>query len=124
MIRTPQTSTRTDTLFPYATLFRSSDLPPADLARSAPQPRKRAAAVSGAGAGRRTDVDLVPAAGPPRRAAAGGGLRRAADPGSEPDLRGHRLRSEVDAGRSADPRFGPDPQGPVLPRAAAFRGPS
>src|SRR3546814_4198410 len=70
-----------------------AELPPADLARSAPQPRQRAAAVSGAGAGRRTDVDLVPAAGPPRRAAAGGGLRRAADPGSEPDLRGHRLRS-------------------------------
>src|SRR3546814_10307897 len=34
MIRRPPRSTRTDTLFPYTTLFRSLPIDPADLGRS------------------------------------------------------------------------------------------
>src|SRR3546814_2601657 len=36
MIRRPPRSTRTDTLFPYTTLFRSSPRPPAEQPRPAP----------------------------------------------------------------------------------------
>src|SRR3546814_20564360 len=35
MIRRPPRSTRTDTLFPYTTLFRSNELPPKDGAQRA-----------------------------------------------------------------------------------------
>src|SRR3546814_9271181 len=44
MIRRPPRSTRTDTLFPYTTLFRSVDPPAADRCRDAGDDRPRACA--------------------------------------------------------------------------------
>src|SRR3546814_3853872 len=83
MIRRPPRSTRTDTLFPYTTLFRSRTAEPcADAGR-------RAGAAGGAA--RRADrhLRLRPAAAcrdigrPVRTAGGGGGLSGAARPRSE-----------------------------------------
>src|SRR3546814_16987789 len=41
MIRRPPRSTRTDTLFPYTTLFRSADGQPQQALKVAPDPRRR-----------------------------------------------------------------------------------
>src|SRR3546814_7606644 len=57
MIRRPPRSTRTDTLFPYTTLFRSAASPIAPVIR-APSPRTPGTVHAGAGAG----VDLFAAA--------------------------------------------------------------
>src|SRR3546814_1998296 len=54
MLRRPPRSTRTDTLFPYTTLFRSRPRPPA--AGPAPQP---APAAAGTGATARERADRV-----------------------------------------------------------------
>src|SRR3546814_10236325 len=43
MIRRPPRSTRTDTLFPYTTLFRSIPAPPAAISRSCSAPMSRPA---------------------------------------------------------------------------------
>src|SRR3546814_18025071 len=80
MIRRPPRSTRTDTLFPYTTLFRSWGSGPAPLPRSGPnssrdrrEPRRHArrASVSGPGAssaGRRARAGCaIPARCPRRR---------------------------------------------------------
>src|SRR3546814_12653577 len=47
MRRRPPRSTRTDTLFPYTTLFRSPDLPDIRMARSTRSARRRAGAIEG-----------------------------------------------------------------------------
>src|SRR3546814_273852 len=47
MIRRPPRSTRTDTLFPYTTLFRSHDLAVGDVARSEQRGRAVAHVVEG-----------------------------------------------------------------------------
>src|SRR3546814_18298703 len=52
MIRLPPRSTRTDTLFPYTTLFRSVLLEPGARARRLHRPRAGFAAVHGRGAAR------------------------------------------------------------------------
>src|SRR3546814_14803173 len=65
MIRRPPRSTRTDTLFPYTTLFRSTaavqgikvDLPSASSAKVLDQPKSRVIAVSNDGT---VSIDAVP----------------------------------------------------------------
>src|SRR3546814_11450247 len=65
MIRRPPRSTRTDTLFPYTTLFRSTaavqgikvDLPSASSAKALDQPKSRVIAVSNDGT---ISIDAVP----------------------------------------------------------------
>src|SRR3546814_12383834 len=71
MIRRPPRSTRTDTLFPYTTLFRSWEL---DLARMpdtyGPAPKRVTFAFEDVGSGRwRTVIELTAPNGSVRRAA-------------------------------------------------------
>src|SRR3712207_8217878 len=74
MIRRPPRST----LFPYTTLFRSSDLRPNGVLESPPKPRYRKLAVRGLGGPRRV----------------GGALWPRAAPWASPDPLGVGLRSE------------------------------
>src|SRR3546814_18290744 len=69
-IRRPPRSTRTDTLFPYTTLFRSSESPRAPVAKPAPAPRPT----------------IVPAGELPERKA---------DPRGEERIRMSRLRQRI-----------------------------
>src|SRR3546814_5134305 len=55
MIRRPPRSTRTDTLFPYTTLFRSDHRPQSDLARSGSAGDSRRGCTGGTAAERDTD---------------------------------------------------------------------
>src|SRR3546814_1779987 len=57
MIRRPPRSTRTDTLFPYTTLFRSPGAPGRGLAAPADPPRARAA-LDGESGGDRQDREV------------------------------------------------------------------
>src|SRR3546814_15162112 len=61
MIRRPPRSTRTDILFPYTTLFRSSDVTLASQGQSAPQAKTAWQATRSRGGGPR---DLVDGAAP------------------------------------------------------------
>src|SRR3546814_16990719 len=78
MIRRPPRSTRTDTLFPYTTLFRSDDaerLAGLDGKAHAMQHRRTS---------RRETVDDALHAEPPRRCRQGKGLRPSRRPPEEP----------------------------------------
>src|SRR3546814_7143449 len=89
MIRRPPRSTRTDTLFPYTTLFRSIAGPVA-----VPGPAV-AAAVVGAGAGHRAAGPGLAAAGPAQPAHPGMAARPAAPvAGTAVQRVHHRHRSE------------------------------
>src|SRR3546814_8352868 len=103
MIRRPPRSTRTDTLFPYTTLFRSragqhrrDDRADQDLGQPQRGPRADAGAHLGAGPGRRTAR-----LGRQRRLASGGPA-----PGRGPG--GRPLPADRDPG-TADPRDAPAP---------------
>src|SRR3546814_1528451 len=102
MIRRPPRSTRTDTLFPYTTLFRSIAGPVA-----VPGPAV-AAAVVGAGAGHRAARPGLAAAGPAQPAHAGMAARAAAPVAGPVVQRVHYRHPQPH-----DPRHRPDFPGPA-----------
>src|SRR3546814_12625563 len=60
MIRRPPRSTRTDTLFPYPTLFRSADADDAARPEQRPEIRRQAAEQGAKGPKARTPYDQIP----------------------------------------------------------------
>src|SRR3546814_12758230 len=92
MIRRPPRSTRTDTLFPYTTLFRSAAARPARAHGAAPGARSGQAPVGGARGGRaraRLHAPAQPGTGHLRAGAAAGNGGARSQPG-QPQLRDHQ----------------------------------